>query len=390
MIFSLEALVAFNGDCLLLHGGTADDRRLVLIDGGPTRTWGKSLKPRLDELRAAQPAPGDPLRIDLAMVSHVDDDHIGGMVAFTGELVSETGARPYEVSTLWHNSFDDVIGNIDAELRAAALASLDTPVGDRRADEIRAASRAVLATVGDGRRLRQDAETLGWQINRPFGTFVALPAEGARTIKLGPMNLTVVCPHAAQLAALDKAWEAYLKQEAKRAQAPAAAPAGVDAAPDSSPYNLSSIVVVAECQGKTMLLTGDALSDHILAGLEQAGLLQDGKAHFDIFKLPHHGSERNTTQAFFDAITADHYVISANGHDGNPDFNTLHKIAASRRDDDFEIHLTNDVDDNDSLKDLVDHVNEFRAERATEHRTFGVTARKDPALSLRIDLLDEG
>jgi hypothetical protein len=386
MIFSLEALQAFNGDCLLLHGGTAADPKLVLIDGGPTRCWGKSLKPRLDQLREERVPGGGPLHIDLAMVSHIDDDHIGGMVAFTGSLVSQATGRPFEVATLWHNSFDNEINNIDAEMRAAALTALADPVGDPKADEIREATRAVLATVPDGRTLREDAKTLGWDINTPFGAFVALPKEGARTIKLGPMNLTVVCPRAKELETLDKAWEAFLKKERKKQ--PGAAPTAVDAAADTSPYNLSSIVVVAECEGKTMLLTGDALSDHILAGLDQAGLLTDGKAHFDIFKLPHHGSERNTTQAFFDAITADHYVISANGHDGNPDFNTLQKIADSRQDDDFEIHLTNDVDDNDSLQGLKDHVSAFRAERATDHRAFRLTARQDPALSLRIDLLD--
>jgi hypothetical protein len=386
MIFSLEALQAFNGDCLLLHGGTADDPKLVLIDGGPTRCWGQSLKPRLDQLREERAPGGGPLHIDLAMVSHIDDDHIGGMVAFTESLVSQATGRPVEVATLWHNSFDDIIGNIDAEMRAAALTALADPVGDPKADEIRDATRAVLATVPDGRTLREDATTLGWNINTPFGTFVALPQEGARTIKLGPMNLTVVCPHATELETLDKAWEAYLKKEQKRRAG--AAPTAVDVAADTSPYNLSSIVVVAECQGKRMLLTGDGLSANILKGLDQAGLLTDGKAHFDIFKLPHHGSERNTTQAFFDAITADHYVISANGHDGNPDFNTLQKIADSRQDDDFEIHLTNDVDDNDSLQGLKDHVGAFRAERATDHRTFRLTARKDPDLSLRIDLLD--
>jgi hypothetical protein len=271
-------------------------------------------------------------------------------------------------------------------LRATAAApNLVPPVGGP-ADPIREAERAVVASVPNGRTLRENAETLGWGINAPYGSLVALPESGARTIKLGAMNLTVVCPHASELRALDKAWEAYLKKAAK---APAgAAPAAV--APDTSPYTLSSIVVVAECQGKTMLLTGDGLSSHILSGLEQAGLLQDGKAHFDVFKLPHHGSERNITQAFFDAVSADHYVISANGHDGNPDLATLQMIAASRADDDFEIHLTNDESDDDSLPDLVSHVTAFRRERADKQRTFGLSARQDPALSLRIDLLDRG
>jgi hypothetical protein len=384
MIFSLEALQAFNGDCLLLHGGTAADPKLVLIDGGPTRTWGKSLKPRFDELRQERAiADGEPLPVDLAMISHIDDDHIAGMVAFTEELVAQqTAHQPLSVAvqTLWHNSFDDIVGNSADELRTLAV---DAPGGDPIAD----ATKAVVASVPNGRTLREHAQTLGWSINDPFEALVALPAQGARTIKLGGMTLTVLCPPAKQLAVLDKAWEAYLKKAAKQPADPGGA-APATAKPDTSPYNLSSIVVYAECEGKTMLLTGDGLSDHILSGMQQAGLMQDGKAHVNILKLPHHGSERNMTQAFFDAISADHYVISANGHDGNPDLATLRMIPASREDDDFEIHLTNDVEDDDSLDPLKAHVLAFRQERKDSGRKFKLTARQDPALSLRIDLLD--
>ena len=77
--------------------------------------------------------------------------------------------------------------------------------------------------------------------------------------------------------------------------------------------------MLAECEGKRMLLTGDARDDHILAGLDEAGIAKDGKTHVDILKLPHHGSIRNMRPEFFERVTADHYVISANGRDGNPE-----------------------------------------------------------------------
>ena len=48
MVFSLEALQAFQGDSLLLYAGD----KLCLIDGGPGQTWATSLRPRLEELRA--------------------------------------------------------------------------------------------------------------------------------------------------------------------------------------------------------------------------------------------------------------------------------------------------------------------------------------------------
>ncbi len=113
---------------------------------------------------------------------------------------------------------------------------------------------------------------------------------------------------------------------------------------DRSVFNLSSIIVLAERGGKTMLLTGDGRCDDILDGLVSAGKLPaGGKLHVNLLKLPHHGSARNITPAFFQTITADHYVISANGRDDNPDEPTLRVLTEARKKvgaGPAEIHLT--------------------------------------------------
>lgn len=382
-IFSLEALQAFHGDSLLLHAGTAAKPLLVLIDGGPSGTWETSLQPRLEELRGAQAGAGGALRIDLAMVSHIDSDHVAGMVDLAGFLVTEQeDAKPlsYDVRTLWHNSFDDILGNDADEVRAAALDVLQQPIGDAAADEVRAAGLAVVASVGEGRELRDQARTLGWGINEPFGGPVVLPSDGVRSIKLGDVTLTVVCPHQAQLDKLHDAWDKWLKQHPKAVAG--AVPAAV--ARDNSPYNLSSIVVHAECDGKTMLLTGDARDDHILSGLDEAGIAKGGKTHVDILKLPHHGSIRNMTPEFFERVTADHYVISANGRDGNPETATLELIAASRADDDFAIDLTNRV----GIDTLQARLDDFLAAKQASGRAYAVNFRAEDEHGLRIDLLE--
>ncbi len=386
MIFSLEALQAFHGDSLLLHAGTDEEPVLLLIDGGPSGTWETSLQPRLEELRAERAeraGDGDALQIDLAMVSHIDSDHVAGMVDFAGELVTEqqdSQRLRYEVGTLWHNSFDDILGDDADDLRAAAVEVLSAPVADRVADEIRAAGLAVVASVAEGRELRDQAQTLGWSINEPFDGPIVLPEEGARTITLGPLTLTVACPHAAQLAKLHDAWDKWLEEHPKTVTSPASA----RASRDNSPYNLSSIAVLAECGGKRMLLTGDARDDHVLAGLDEAGIATDGKTHVDILKLPHHGSIRNMRAEFFASVTADHYVISADGRHGNPETATLALIADSRADDDFTIHLTNRV----GTDDLEQRLDAFLAAKEKAGRRYAMSFRAEDALSLRIDLLE--
>jgi glyoxylase-like metal-dependent hydrolase (beta-lactamase superfamily II) len=384
MIFSLEALQAFNGDSLLLHAGTADEPVLVLIDGGPKDTWANSLKPRLDELRAARPGGGT-LPIDLAMISHIDDDHIAGMLLLADDLIAqqdEPGPPSYEVATLWHNSFDDVLDDPD-KVRTAALEVLSRPLDDARADELRRAGRAVVASVEEGRDLRERAKQLHWAVNEPFDGPVVLPTTGVRTITIGALKLTVICPHQAQLDRLQKEWDEWLAKHAELVEG--AAPAATEKLPrDQSPFNLSSIVVLAECDGKRILLTGDARDDHILGGLEEAGFAKDGKTHVDILKMPHHGSIRNMQPKFLEQVTADHYVISANGSDGNPDRKTLDLLAAARPDDTFVLHLTNRRGE----EDLEQHLDDFLADKQAHDRKYTVSFREENARSLRIDLLE--
>jgi hypothetical protein len=91
-----------------------------------------------------------------------------------------------------------------------------------------------------------------------------------------------------------------------------------------------------------MLLTGDARGDDILMGLKDAKFLDSrGRLHVDLLKIPHHGSDRDVAPQFFQALTADHYVISANGENDNPDCETLCWLAESRGKDDYEVYLKN-------------------------------------------------
>ena len=114
MIFSLEVRRARKGDCLLLHFGPSDDPGLIMIDGGPKMVYKPHLKPRLEEIKTARGlSDEDSLPVDLLMVSHVDDDHIQGILDLTKELLeAKRERRPQLVQVLsfWHNSFDDIIG----------------------------------------------------------------------------------------------------------------------------------------------------------------------------------------------------------------------------------------------------------------------------------------
>ena len=84
--------------------------------------------------------------------------------------------------------------------------------------------------------------------------------------------MTVAGPMQPELLALQKAHDKWLsEQKKKKKKSPEAALA---AFVDKSVPNLSSIVVLAEMEEKSMLLTGDARGDKILEGMKLVGMLE--------------------------------------------------------------------------------------------------------------------
>jgi hypothetical protein len=354
MIFSLDVRPARKGDCLLLHYGTAAKPGLVMIDGGPKSVYGPHLKPRLIAIRQARGLDAQsPLPVDLLMVSHVDDDHIQGILDLTRELREASGVPFVRIRRLWHNSFDELIGNdpteltgkVTAQFGSAALtgdlpedASVDADDEDQ---EVVVSTIKVLASIAQGHRLRLDAEALDIQLNPQFGGKLILAAEGEVAVT-GGLTFTVAGPMQPELVALQQQHDEWLKELKAKGLTPEQALA---AYVDKSVPNLSSIVVLAKAGDKRMLLTGDARGDKILEGLELAGVLKHGQTlEVDVLKVPHHGSSNNLETSFFRRIRADHYVFSGDGEHGNPERESMEMLFDARGTDPFAIHLTYPID----------------------------------------------
>ena len=351
MLFTLEALDAKHGDALLLHYGAPTDPRLIVIDGGPSGVWTRRLKPRLAALQASR-AGGRALEIVAAVVSHIDDDHVNGILAMFNDIErrgSDGDPAQLSVLGLWHNSFEDLTPRVDPAALADAAATLK-PVALGGAVPARLGMKRpaalVLASVPQGRDLRNVARRLGVPMNFDGrGGLITAPAAGGRRENVGDgLRMTVVGPLGPQIDALREDWA---KQIAKLEKAGKLTPASLQVTladyVDRSVNNLSSIVLLAEAGGKRMLLTGDGRGDFILEGAKKAKLLKGGRLHVDLLKLPHHGSIRDVKREFFEQITADHYVISADGRFDNPDVDTLKALFAARPKGPYTLYLTNRI-----------------------------------------------
>lgn len=393
MIFSLDVRRARKGDCLLLHYGTKTKPRLMLIDGGPSDVYKPHLEPRLQEIRKKRKlAESDQLKVDHMMVSHVDDDHIRGLIDLTGEEIVRQDAHDpllLNVLNLWHNSFDAVINHTPDELTAAITkqfgpaatkgAGLDDAkvkaVEDKSKErpEVVRSGLQVLASIEQGFRLRGNAKKLGYGSNSEFGGDLVMATKNNGAIDLdGSLKVTVVGPMQPELKKLHEKHQEWLKEMKKKGTPVESALA---AYVDRSVPNLSSIVVLAEADGKRMLLTGDARGDKILKGLEFTGVVKkDGTLEVDLLKVPHHGSSNNLDDDFFERVVADHYVFSGNGEHGNPERESLEMLFKARGKDPFTVHLTYPIDEID-----VEREKDWDKERAKEQ----AKKKKNPKIKVR-------
>lgn len=366
MIFSLDVIPALKGDCLILHYGSTDEPHMVLIDGGPAGVY-TNLRDRLEQIRDARGLEEQqPLNVDLLMVSHVDDDHIQGILDLTKELKEAADAsQPGIVKLLgvWHNSFENIIEETPTPLPAAfdkfGPASMDGELPEDLSDHIEdedaeavRSSLKILQSVRQGAQLRRNLNGLGLgsSINTFFQAKKLVLAEGQNSVPMGNgLSFTVVGPMNAEVEALRKKHQQWLKELAKEGKK---AEDVLAAYVDKSVTNLSSIVVVAKVDDKTMLLTGDAVGNKVLEGLELVGLVQPGgELTVDILKVPHHGSSNNVEIDFFKRIIAKDYVFSGNGEHGNPERETLEMLFAARGDADYKVHLTYEIDEIDTARE---------------------------------------
>lgn len=313
----LTVLPAMDGDCLILSYGAP--RRHVVIDGGRGSTY-KALRRHL--LRMAE--AGETL--ELLVVTHFDADHIEGILRLAADK-----ELPLKPSQIWFNGYDQ-LGSLQA-------------MNERQADDLTDLlheSELPPANAGFG------------------GEAICLPSDGRpTTVALpGGLEITLLSPDRPRLDALFSQWERWrqTQEEAEEEEAAAGlqsmghkripetvdveelAGAGEDA--DDKVPNGSSIAFIARFGGRSALLAADAHPDLIERGIRS--LLKDGaeRLSFDLVKLSHHGSARNTTTSLLAAIDSTRFVVSTNGNAHNhPDPETIARILKAGPDRDRTLYF---------------------------------------------------
>lgn len=316
-MFKIDFFPAQQGDSIWIEYGTPVAVHRVLIDAGTPAT-AALVRKRIESL-----APGD-RRFDLLVITHVDTDHIGGVLKLLSDLPAST-----QFDDVWFNGWPQIrnarsskLGPIDGEILTAAFKKQKLP----------------------------------W--NTCFnGAAVMVPRSGTlpeRTLR-GGMKLTVLSPGEPQLAKLRAEWrsvvqEAGLDPKSKgrwKKLLAAAARKGVKSSilgepnvkmlarskfdPDTAPANGSTIALLAQFERKSVLLGGDAYAPVLVdavARLRQARSIL--KLKLDAFKLPHHGSSGNVNSELLATLPSARYVFSTSGAVfGHPDDEAVARVIAT-------------------------------------------------------------
>jgi len=285
--FRIHSFPALYGDCLLLEYGDGAALNRVLIDGGTAGTYTRLAK-HLKTL-------GTPAALELIVVTHVDGDHIDGMLKLFDE-----GVPKIACGEVWFNGYRHLSGTEEFG-----------PVA--------------------GERLTTHLLGMASAWNKSFGRkAVVVPDDGPlpQVTLPGGLKLTLLSPGADQLRRLKKVWvevceAAGLDPEKKRTKPPTRPPGieimgppdvetlvGEPFNEDTSEANGSSIAVLAEYAGKRALLTGDAYPSVLLRSLQRH---DPGTIELDLFKLPHHGSDGNIAEQLLRKVRAKRYLVSTNG-----------------------------------------------------------------------------
>ncbi|MFP1625489.1 ComEC/Rec2 family competence protein [Streptomyces sp. 5K101] len=289
----LTMLPAEDGDCLLLEYGNDAFTRRILFDGGRRGTY-ERIKPLLAGLGG---------RIDLLVVTHVDQDHILGVLALLDDR-----ERPVEFGDVWFNGFDhlhdrEAFSAVDGELLTTALLTQRLPWNK----------------AFDGRSV-ETGHPLTWFDD---GSSMEVLAPDRRLLEGLITTWKTKCQEAGLIPGVDPlerepvpGVERFGPIDVDDVDALAATPFKRD----GSPTNPTSIGLLFEFEGTRIVFTGDADDPRLVASLRPRAEAEGGRLRIDALKVAHHGSAKNLSNDLLGLLDCGRYLISTNGRvHGHPD-----------------------------------------------------------------------
>jgi len=338
---------AEDGDSFLLHFGVGADFN-ILIDMGRGSTYNRFIKADLTALSKKQ------RKLDLLVITHIDEDHIGGAIPFLQENGPDNAI--IKIGEIWHNTyrhlqFSKPKSEISSDEERKALKQL---ISQNATEKDKEGWRDI--SVESGVSVGGLILKYGYNWNISFNG-LAVCVDNQPELFSFPVKLTMLSPGKNELKELGRIWERKLhtifydfqlgkeeifddafeytfKNDRDQSGHLSEIAGGWNKTleeyalrekKDNSKVNASSIAFIIEYDEKKLLFLGDAIPDNVIQELRL--LKGEGKHFFDLVKISHHGSAGNTSTELLDLISARKYLISTNGvlH-SHPAVETISKI----------------------------------------------------------------
>lgn len=318
---TLFMLPAHYGDTFIIEFIGDDNKpHYIWVDGGLVKSYqehGKAVLKEFARLKAS---------IDLMVVTHVDQDHIGGVLAF----VNDPELKKDMVKHFWFNS--------------SRLISKYFSTSHKKQREINLTGFGFASRSMEQGEVLEDflENTQKWHEN---------PLLSQQQFELSGALLTLVSPDERALQRLNEAWEIEVGDQTRSLGAEETdyrvtieSLARREEERDRSVANGSSIGFIFEYAGKKILMLGDAYPSVVAASLREMGYSTRNPLKLDALKLAHHGSKGNISNELLSLIHCQKYLISTDGSRfGLPNKEALARILTqpSRKDHEQMVFIFN-------------------------------------------------
>lgn len=311
-IFKIRALPAHDGDCFIISFGEENDVKNILVDGGRRKKVVNKLKEEFQYIASKNQ------KIDLMILTHIDDDHIQGLL----KVFEKDEFDKSLIQKVWFNSKE--------------LLSLRF-LGKEQEDE-----QLKINQNNDDNISFKQGISLG-KLLKDLNLGNEILIHSNQKYHLGKATIKILSPNIEALKKLYLNWDKKY-QEVNSDGIPISSSKENDynksieellqekSKEDRAIVNGSSIAFSIEFMGKTMLMLGDSFPSVVTRSLREISK-ENTEINFDLIKVSHHGSKSNINEDFLNIINCSNFIISTNGSSHNlPNKETIVKISQKNKD----------------------------------------------------------
>lgn len=298
----LHTLQALHGDAFLIEVLEGEKSIKIIVDGGPEDTAGEISKyfESFD-------------KIDLLVLTHYDEDHIGGIL----EYIYKCDINNMPIKHLYVNCAESIDFENEDTISVAGYKNAHKLAGYLR----------IIASKNKDFLWKEDI-IQGMPVLKLDDVYINILSPDACTLNKLKGNLNDYVEHygitdETNNETNDRISKVRVMNDAHKSLTELAAS---DNPRNVNLMNRSSIAFLMTVDNKNIIMGGDAAADTIADGIERLGYSPENPLHVNLFKMSHHGSQNNISFRLLELMQCKQFLFSTNGGSGSsfhPDRKTI-------------------------------------------------------------------